>query len=128
DSVPPRPRRTSPVLQGSIRPPLQARRPPGARTRAKPVTLGPPPDWPRIPDAMNEARPTIAGPRRLRLLTDEELDDLPKPEWLVDGALPARSLILLFGDTGVGKSFLALDWAASIATGTAWHGRPVKQG
>src|SRR5690554_127894 len=48
--------------------------------------------------------------------------------WLVRGFVEADSLSLVFGEPGHGKSFLALDWAASVATGTAWHGSPVRQG
>jgi AAA domain len=35
---------------------------------------------------------------------------------------------VLFGPSGVGKSFLALDWSACIATGLAWYGRESKPG
>ncbi|MEQ6918724.1 AAA family ATPase [Halomonas aquatica] len=48
--------------------------------------------------------------------------------WLVRGFVEADSLALVFGEPGHGKSFLALDWAASVATGTAWHGHPTRQG
>jgi len=48
--------------------------------------------------------------------------------WLVRGFVEADSLALVFGEPGHGKSFLALDWAASVATGTAWHGSPTRQG
>jgi len=37
-------------------------------------------------------------------------------------------LVLLFGEPGVGKSFVALDMACCIATGEAWQGLSVKQG
>ena len=49
------------------------------------------------------------------------------PDWLVDGFLESESLALLFGDSGSGKSFVAVDLAACIATGVSWHGRSVKQ-
>ncbi|MEQ6916040.1 helicase RepA family protein [Halomonas aquatica] len=48
--------------------------------------------------------------------------------WLVRGFVEADSLALVFGEPGHGKSFLALDWAASVATGTAWHGHQTRQG
>lgn len=40
----------------------------------------------------------------------------------LDTLLPRGAVIMLAGDSGIGKSFVALDWAASIATGTDWFG------
>ena len=42
------------------------------------------------------------------------------PTWLIDGLIPERSTICLYGGSNVGKTFLALDWALSIATGEPW--------
>src|SRR5262249_46295895 len=64
----------------------------------------------------------------LRLLTLADLDNLPDPEWLVDGLVGQNALVVLFGPPGVGKSFLALDLALSIATGRPWLGRKTTQG
>jgi hypothetical protein len=53
----------------------------------------------------------------------------PKPvDYLIDHTLEADCLSLVFGAPGMGKSFLAVDWSASIATGTPWQGRDVSQG
>jgi predicted transcriptional regulator/predicted ATP-dependent serine protease len=38
------------------------------------------------------------------------------------------SLAVIYGTPGTGKTFLALDWALSCATGTPWHGRDVPSG
>lgn len=48
--------------------------------------------------------------------------------WLVRGYVEADSLALAYGEPGHGKSFLAIDLAASIATGTPWHGAETKAG
>ena len=69
-----------------------------------------------------------AEPRRVELLTVTELKELPHPEWLIKGIFRAESQVLLYGPSGHGKSYVALDMALSIATGTPWHGRPVKKG
>lgn len=53
---------------------------------------------------------------------------LAPPKYLVHGIIEEEGLGLLFGDPGLGKSFLAIDWACSIATGTAWMGRAVASG
>lgn len=48
--------------------------------------------------------------------------------WLIKGVIPDNELLLLFGDPGGGKSFLALDWAIHVALGLPWLGRKVCQG
>lgn len=63
----------------------------------------------------------------LRLLTADDLLTLPDPEWLIDGLVPASGVSVLYGRSGAGKSFLALDWALCAATGMPWLGRPVKR-
>jgi putative DNA primase/helicase len=40
--------------------------------------------------------------------------------WLWDGHLPAGKLVMLDGDPSVGKSTLAIDWAARLSTGAPW--------
>lgn len=65
---------------------------------------------------------------RYQLLSDEELLQLPDPEWLLRGWLPAGSLLELFGQSGIGKSFLALDWALHVAAGMPWMKCAVRPG
>jgi hypothetical protein len=50
------------------------------------------------------------------------------PEFLVDELVEVDSLGLLFGDSAVGKSFIAVDLALSVTTGTPFHGRSVARG
>ncbi len=50
------------------------------------------------------------------------------PSWIVKGVLPEAELIVLFGESGSGKSFMALDLAGAIARGIPWRGHKVKQG
>jgi len=59
---------------------------------------------------------------QLRPMTLDEIVQLPPPQWLVEGHLQADGLTVLFGAPGAGKTFIALDWALSVATGTAWLG------
>jgi len=63
-----------------------------------------------------------------RLLTAEEIIDMPLPQWLVTQFLIEGGLGCLAGQPAEGKTFLALDWAMSIASGNAWFGHPVSQG
>ncbi len=51
----------------------------------------------------------------LKLYTIDELMNLPPIAWLILGRIPAGALIMLYGESGVGKSFLALDFALNIS-------------
>lgn len=52
---------------------------------------------------------------------------VPIPQ-LIYGILEMGALAQLFGKSGCGKSFAAIDWACHVATGTDWCGRKVAQG
>jgi hypothetical protein len=67
-----------------------------------------------------------ASPATYPLLSYDDLLNLPDPEWLIDGLVPLSGLSVLYGQPSAGKSFLALDWALSVATGQGWLDRKVK--
>lgn len=50
------------------------------------------------------------------------------PEWLIKGVLPKADLVVLFGASGSGKTFVALDMALCIDRGLDWRGRRTKAG
>lgn len=54
----------------------------------------------------------------------------PAPlKWLIKRWIQAEGLSMIFGDSGVGKTFVALDWVLSIAAGLPeWNGCRVKPG
>jgi hypothetical protein len=55
-------------------------------------------------------------------------EPLPDPQWLIEPLFEKDSQVVLWGESGCGKSFVALSWAMAIATGTPWLGRwPVKK-
>lgn len=56
------------------------------------------------------------------------VEHLKPIDWLVRGYVERDSMAVIYGEPGHGKSFVAIDMACSIATGTEWHGRPVKRG
>jgi AAA domain len=64
-------------------------------------------------------RPSLAD----RLLSRSALRDLPKPEPLIANVLDRGTTALLYGYWGTGKTFIGLDWGASVATGRDWQGR-----
>lgn len=48
--------------------------------------------------------------------------------WVIRDYLPLNSTCMLYGESGAGKSFLALDMALHVATGKEWQGQKTKQG
>ncbi|NBC11063.1 MAG: AAA family ATPase, partial [Planctomycetes bacterium] len=65
--------------------------------------------------------------RRIQLTRADQIEMRP-PDWLLRGMLERDTFALIFGDPGTGKSFLAIDWACRIATGTPWRDQAVKAG
>ena len=65
---------------------------------------------------------------RFRFFTADELKELPPPRWLIEGAITEQSLVLLYGDSNDGKSFIAIDMALSVAAGVWWQERQTKGG
>ncbi len=65
---------------------------------------------------------------RFKLHSLKDVLSLPPPDWLIRGVMPVGSQAVLFGPSGSGKSFIALDLALSVATGRKWQGLKVKEG
>lgn len=49
-------------------------------------------------------------------------------DWIIKGILPRAALAVLYGESGAGKTFMALDQAMAIARGIEWRGLRVAQG
>lgn len=64
----------------------------------------------------------------LRVLGRDELRHLPRPEPLIHDTLDRGTLALLAGPPASYKTFVALDWACSIASGASWSGRQAQAG
>lgn len=62
--------------------------------------------------------------KRARSVPFSQLSRKP-PEWVLKGVLPVNTLCVLFGPSGGGKSFLALDMAFHVALGESWNGHKV---
>ncbi|HYT73514.1 MAG TPA: AAA family ATPase [Vicinamibacterales bacterium] len=65
---------------------------------------------------------------KFRLLTVRELLQLPAPRWLIRPLFEKAALVVLYGPSGEGKSFLALAWALCVALGRTWMGYEVTPG
>lgn len=48
---------------------------------------------------------------------------LPEPEWLIEGHIHQQEMGVMYGPPNMGKSFVAIDWALSVANGIPWLGR-----
>jgi hypothetical protein len=72
---------------------------------------GPTEDWPEILDAIE----LINNPP-------------PLPQVLIEGILHKGEKMLLGGAAKIGKTWLALDLAVSVASGTPWLGYPTQKG
>ena len=57
-----------------------------------------------------------------------DLSLAPPMQWLIKGVLPRAELGVLFGASGSGKTFVALDLAFSVARGNAWRERRTARG
>jgi AAA domain len=66
--------------------------------------------------------------KRFKLLSITDLIKLPPPSWLIEGVIEDNALGVLYGASGDGKSFVALDWALCIATKQKWLNRAVGGG
>jgi hypothetical protein len=90
-------------------------------------------DIPPPPEPHGDTRDDRQGPDEEtpvyadRVLTRSALRNLPDPAPLIDNVLDQGTTALLYGKWGTAKTFIALDWAASVATGRAWQGRPTTQ-
>jgi len=79
-----------------------------------------------IPEDVNERlQAACAG---TSFLTLEDLRNQPLPVPLIEGLLVEKTLSAIYGPSGFGKSFVALDWAMAIATGRPVWERPVLPG
>lgn len=76
------------------------------------------------PVALGEARPRTA-----LFATAGDLTSEYRPiQWLIRGFVERPVLGMLFGGPGSGKSYLAIDWACRVATGTPWQDRKTHRG
>lgn len=66
--------------------------------------------------------------RTFKIHSREELMKAPDPRFLVDQILPERSLAVLVGSPGVGKTFIALDISLCISTDQSWLGNETLTG
>lgn len=85
------------------------------------------PEVNRLQSAHTTSRPIPK--RRIKFSSFAELATQPQAvDWVIRGILENDSLAVLFGESGTMKSFMAIDWGMSIATGLLWNDQNIKQG
>lgn len=84
----------------------------------------------RVVKAAIKGNGTASGTveRNLRWLTDGEIETRNPPPSLIGNIIAEGSFAVIYGPSGVGKTFLALDMAMSVASGLEWQGLEVKKG
>jgi len=92
--------------------------------RIAPVKDNPPVS---LPASLTEV-PGRGYDRQIKLRTLGELSNTPPPTFMVADYLIEKSFAVMYGAPASYKSFLAIDWALSIAHGADWNGRPTMQG
>lgn len=91
-------------------------------------------DFEYINEPATQAKPaqsatqTIAKPIRFQFSQAAEYLNRAPVSWLIKRVLPRGDVGAIFGESGAGKSFFALDLVMAIAQGSPWRGHDVRQG
>lgn len=74
------------------------------------------------------ATKTIATKKRFSFTQVMGYMDREPLTWAIKGIMPLGEVGAIYGESGAGKSFLALDLVMAVATGSEWRGHRVTQG
>ncbi len=69
-----------------------------------------------------------AAPNRFPVIEPGAFTAQAPQSWLIKNVLPRADLIVMFGASGSGKSFMALDLAVHITQGKSWRNYKTKRG
>lgn len=78
--------------------------------------------------ASPETSKTVAKPEKYPVQSALAFASVKPPPWIIKHVIPQAEMGVLFGASGSGKSFMALDMAAAVARGEAWRGKKVRKG
>jgi hypothetical protein len=85
-------------------------------------------DWQADNPPPSDRRPRVIVPGTQFKFTRAADLELKQPEFLIDDMIETDATGVLFGPPGCGKSFISVDVALSVATGSDFHGRKTKRG
>lgn len=80
-----------------------------------------------IDDTPEEQAEAKAKADRFRVVPAADILKRKPPGWLVKDTIPDAELVLVYGASGSGKSFVMIDLAMALARGVPWFGRKVRQ-
>ena len=81
-----------------------------------------------VADRLARSRLATAGASLIKPSSFVDWTKEPEPaQFWVSGVLPKGEQVILYGKTEAGKTFTALDWALSVASGRDWFGRRTGQ-
>lgn len=77
-----------------------------------------------LPTPEEEGAEVVADglPTRFRVLDEAAVIERLRPRWLVKNVIPEAELVVIYGQSTAGKSFIALDLFAAVARGVPWRG------
>lgn len=76
----------------------------------------------QMPVANANTSPTSPDTGRYKILWPSDVSAIPSIQWRIKHVLPTIGLAAVYGPSGSGKSFLALDLGRAIAHGNPWFG------
>lgn len=79
------------------------------------------------PEQVETAEVVKAEEIRFPVHDDDYFENMPPREWAIPGMIPGKSVVIVYGPPGGGKSLLTMQWAMHIAQGHAWCGRSIKK-
>jgi hypothetical protein len=85
-------------------------------------------DFDDIPETPEETAAKVEKASRFAVIPADEFVTRPAPGWIIKGVLPLADIIMVFGESGSGKSFIVADMGLSIARGEPWRGLKTKAG
>lgn len=69
-----------------------------------------------------------AKPKKFRRLTRSQMRLIPPPVWQIEDTITEQSVVMIYGQWGSYKSFLALDMGLHVACNIPWCGKSVRPG
>jgi AAA domain len=81
-----------------------------------------------LPIVTEEVVTNESGHEKFHVWGAGEFSSGPPVDWIVRGVLPRAELAVIYGESGSGKSFLALDLCAAVTRGLAWRSKRTTKG
>lgn len=85
-------------------------------------------DFDVVEDTPEEAAERRAKAERFQIYPIDDFSNRPPPSYYIPGLWPHADLLVVYGDSGSGKSFVVTDMALAIARGVQWRGLQARQG